>query len=64
MINDSAKTEGVSSLIWEIRNERRVELELEGKRYNDLRRWGELWRADNEKNPKQDMGAWIDKDFI
>ena len=64
MINDPAKTEGVSSLIWEIRNERRVELELEGKRYNDLRRWGELWRADNEKNPKQDMGAWIDKDFI
>ena len=64
MINDPAKTEGVSPLIWEIRNERRVELELEGKRYKDLRRWGELWRADNEKNPKQDVGAWIDKDFI
>lgn len=64
MINDPAKSDGVSSLIWEIRNERRVEMNLEGKRYNDLRRWGELWRADNVKNPKQDMGAWIDKDAI
>lgn len=64
MINDPVRTEGVSPLIWEIRNERRVEMNLEGKRYNDLRRWGELWRADNLKNPKQDMGAWIDKDAI
>ena len=31
--------EGVSSLIVEIRRERRIELFLEGHRYNDLRRW-------------------------
>jgi hypothetical protein len=32
-------SDGVSSLIVEIRRERRVELFLEGHRYNDLRRW-------------------------
>lgn len=31
--------DGISSLIVEIRRERRVELFLEGHRYNDLRRW-------------------------
>lgn len=33
--------DGVSPLIVEIRRERRVELFLEGFRYNDLRRWGQ-----------------------
>ena len=32
-------SDGVSSLIAEIRRERRVELFLEGFRYNDLKRW-------------------------
>lgn len=32
-------SDGVSSLIVEIRRERRIELFLEGHRYNDLRRW-------------------------
>lgn len=63
-IVDPANTEGISPLIWKIRNERRVEMSLEGKRYNDLRRRGELWRADSEKNPKQNMGCWVDKDYI
>ncbi|WP_235298257.1 RagB/SusD family nutrient uptake outer membrane protein [Portibacter marinus] len=33
--------EGVSALIIEIRRERRVELFLEGHRYNDVRRWAQ-----------------------
>ncbi len=33
--------DGVSALIIEIRRERRIELFLEGHRYNDVRRWGQ-----------------------
>lgn len=33
--------DGVSSLIIEIRRERRIELFIEGLRYHDLRRWGQ-----------------------
>lgn len=63
-IMDPQRTEGVSPLLWEIRNERRIEMEQEGKRYLDLKRWKELWRADSSKNPKQNMGVWVNKDVI
>ena len=43
--------DGVSPLIAEIRRERRVELFLEGFRYNDLRRWGQ-----GEKLEQPDLG--------
>jgi len=33
--------DGISPLLVEIRRERRIELFLEGHRYNDLRRWGQ-----------------------
>lgn len=44
-------SDGVSPLIAEIRRERRVELFLEGFRYNDLRRW-----AQGKKLETPDMG--------
>ena len=63
-VMDPQRTEGVSPLIWEIRNERRIEMEHEGKRYLDLKRWKELWRADSNQNPKQNMGTWVDRAVI
>lgn len=48
--------DGVSPLIVEIRRERRVELFLEGFRYNDLRRW-----AQGQKLEQPDLGIrWND----
>lgn len=63
-VMDPQRTPEVSPLLWEIRNERRIEMELEGKRYLDLKRWKELWRADSNRNPKQNMGAWVDRAVI
>ncbi len=51
--------EGVSPLIAEIRRERRVELFLEGFRYDDLRRWKQGQKL--ESNP---MGIRFDDDAI
>ncbi len=63
-VMDPQRTPEVSPLLWEVRNERRIEMEHEGKRYLDLKRWKELWRADSNKNPKQNMGAWVDRTVI
>ncbi|GBU08016.1 hypothetical protein AwDysgo_13470 [Bacteroidales bacterium] len=52
----------VSSILWEIRRERRVEMVYEGGRFNDLRRWGKLDYADMKLNKKLNLGAWIDID--
>lgn len=38
-INDPARDPEVAPVLWEIRRERRVELILEGRRGEDLRRW-------------------------
>lgn len=59
--DDPARDPSVSSLIWEIRRERRSELMFEGLRLNDLRRWKKLEYADTDKNPTINRGAYIVK---
>lgn len=61
-INDPNRDSSVSSILWEIRRERRVELVYSGLRFHDLRRWGKLEYADMVKNPDINLGAWLDKD--
>jgi len=56
--NDPKRDLIVPSLIWEIRRERRVELMMEGFRYNDLRRWKKL-EYTNTTNSDINRGAWI-----
>lgn len=60
-INDPKRDTDVSSILWEVRRERRTELVYEGIRFNDLRRWGKLHYADMKANPQLNMGAWLDK---
>ncbi|SDM03820.1 Starch-binding associating with outer membrane [Daejeonella rubra] len=57
--NDPNRDPAVPSLIWEIRRERRVELMMEGFRYDDLRRWKKLDYVDQVKNKNANRGAWI-----
>jgi hypothetical protein len=59
--DDPSRDQSVSSLIWEIRRERRSELIFEGFRLNDLRRWKKLEYADTDKNPSINLGAFVDK---
>lgn len=59
--DDPDRDPEVSSLIWEIRRERRVELMMEGYRLSDLRRWKKLDYADTIENPEINRGAWIDR---
>ena len=61
VIDDSQRDADVSPILWEIRRERRVELVYEGLRFNDLRRWKKLNYADMVKNPKLNMGAFVNK---
>lgn len=60
-INDPDRDADVSSILWEIRRERRTELVYEGIRFDDLRRWGKLHYADMKLNTKLNKGAWLDK---
>lgn len=59
--DDPNRDQSVSSLIWEIRRERRSELIFEGFRLNDLRRWKKLEYADTDKKPSINLGAFVDK---
>ena len=63
--DDPERDPDVPSLIWEIRRERRIELMMEGFRYNDLRRWKQLedvTTTDGFQDATEiNMGAWIDK---
>ncbi|MDD4697632.1 MAG: RagB/SusD family nutrient uptake outer membrane protein [Fermentimonas sp.] len=61
VVNDPARDADVSSLIWEVRRERRSELAYEGNRFNDIRRWNKLNYADMVLNPQLNLGAWVDK---
>jgi starch-binding outer membrane protein, SusD/RagB family len=59
--DDLKRDPSVSSLLWEIRRERRVELIFEGFRLDDLRRWGKLNYTDTQENIDINRGAWIKK---
>lgn len=59
--DDPNRDPTVSSMIWEIRRERRIELMMEGFRLNDLKRWKKLEYTDTEGNPDINLGAWIVK---
>ncbi|OQP65590.1 RagB/SusD family nutrient uptake outer membrane protein [Niastella populi] len=48
-----------SSLIWEIRRERRVELMMDGFRYQDLMRWKKGTNMDSKVNPNVYLGAKV-----
>lgn len=62
IIKDPKKDSDVSSILWEIRRERRTELAYEGIRFNDIRRWGKLHYADMSETPEVNLGAWVDKE--
>ncbi|MEO6932250.1 MAG: RagB/SusD family nutrient uptake outer membrane protein [Chitinophagaceae bacterium] len=56
---DPKKDADVSSLIWEIRRERRVELMMDGFRFQDLMRWKKGTYMDSQKNPDSWLGAKV-----
>ncbi|MCH7413090.1 RagB/SusD family nutrient uptake outer membrane protein [Belliella sp. R4-6] len=57
--DDPQRDQSVSSILWEIRRERRIELMMEGFRLNDLRRWKKLEYADTQANPTINRGTWV-----
>jgi hypothetical protein len=59
--DDPNRDPSVSSIIWEIRRERRVELMMEGFRNDDLKRWKKYEYLDTKANPDINRGAWIKK---
>lgn len=64
-IDDPARDTDVAPILWEIRRERRVELMMEGRRGEDLRRWAKyeyLNSEDESGNPdKTFLGAYFKK---
>ena len=59
-LNDPRNNMGVSSTIYEIRRERRVELMYDkNDRYYSLLRWHQLHLLDTQNYPDQTKGAWI-----
>lgn len=63
VINDPKRDADVDPVLWEIRRERRVELMLEGRRGDDLRRWAKyvnLNSEDEKGNPDMTfLGAYV-----
>jgi hypothetical protein len=56
---DPKKDADVSSLVWEIRRERRVELMMDGFRYQDILRWKKGYYMDSDRNPDIFLGARV-----
>jgi hypothetical protein len=56
---DPEKDADVTSLIWEIRRERRTELMMDGFRFQDLMRWKKGDYMDSQKNPDSFLGAKV-----
>ncbi|MDB5229362.1 MAG: RagB/SusD family nutrient uptake outer membrane protein, partial [Chitinophagaceae bacterium] len=56
---DPKKDADVTSLIWEIRRERRTELMMDGFRLQDLYRWKKGTYMDSNKNPDSFLGAKV-----
>ena len=67
VIDDPVRDRSVDPVLWEIRRERRVEMMQEGRRCEDLRRWGKyayLNSEDAEGNPsKAFCGAYINLSY-
>ena len=59
--DDPDRDPTVSSMLWEIRRERRVELDMEGHRNADLKRWKKYEYLDMTLYPETNRGAWVDK---
>lgn len=63
VINDPDRDTNVAPILWEIRRERRIELIMEGRRGEDLRRWAkfEYLNSDDENgNPTMSfLGAYV-----
>ncbi|MBE7178369.1 MAG: RagB/SusD family nutrient uptake outer membrane protein [Mucilaginibacter polytrichastri] len=59
VINDPKRPAAVSPIIWEVRRERRVELMMDGFRFNDLMRWKQGPLLDRAKNPEAFLGAKV-----
>lgn len=59
VINDPARPADISPLMWEIRRERRVELMMDGFRFQDLMRWKQGEKLDRAKNPDAFLGAKV-----
>jgi len=58
-IADPKRDADVSALMWEIRRERRVELMMNGFRYQDLMRWKKGEYLDRAKNVEAFLGAKV-----
>ncbi|MCW3089572.1 MAG: RagB/SusD protein [Ferruginibacter sp.] len=56
---DPKKDADVTSLIWEIRRERRTELMMDGFRFQDLMRWKKGTYLDSNVNPDSFLGAKV-----
>lgn len=56
---DPKKDADVTSLIWEIRRERRVELMMDGFRFQDIMRWKKGNYLDSNQNPDSFLGAKV-----
>lgn len=56
---DPERDPQVSSLLWEIRRERRMEFTFEHSRIGDLERWHKLEYMDTDANPDLLSGAWV-----
>ncbi len=54
---DPKKDADVTSLIWEIRRERRTELMMDGFRFQDLMRWKKGTYMDTNLNPDSFLGS-------
>lgn len=59
VINDPLRPADISPLMWEIRRERRVELMMDGFRFQDLMRWKQGEKLDKAKNPDAFLGAKV-----
>lgn len=63
VINDPARDADVDPVLWEIRRERRIELVMEGRRGEDLRRWNKFEYLNSEdangKPSKTFLGAYV-----
>lgn len=63
VIEDPKRDPDVDPVLWEIRRERRIELALEGRRNEDLNRWGKYEYLNTHKAGTPSdivLGAWID----